>query len=220
LPCASLCLILTPKLRTRPPIEGFRLDPRFLVEFGSGLIPSDLVRLRTQVLGHSIPYGRFTSPPNLSSRAQAVWEIHGGIEEVDFSVFTSGCSIRGLADCPPVAHGPSAWCVFFACLSSSCEFTRRSFEVSKFRCGVFVGPSVQRGRTVRTEGSDRPWVGRTVRLETADCPRGTSCSRTVRGQGADRPLFRVRYWMFCCLFRTVRPRVADHPPRPCGLSAW
>jgi hypothetical protein len=31
------------------------LEPRFLVEFGGDSIPGDLVRLRTQVLGHSIP---------------------------------------------------------------------------------------------------------------------------------------------------------------------
>jgi hypothetical protein len=44
-----------PKLRIRPPIEGFRLDPRFLVKLGFDLIHGDLVHLRTQVLGHSIP---------------------------------------------------------------------------------------------------------------------------------------------------------------------
>jgi hypothetical protein len=44
-----------PKFRIRTPIEGFWLDPRFLVELGFDLIPGDLVRLRTQVLGHSIP---------------------------------------------------------------------------------------------------------------------------------------------------------------------
>jgi hypothetical protein len=47
-----------------------------------------------------------------------------------------------LADCPPVARGPSACCDFFACSSSSFELARRSFEVSKFHCGVFVRPSV------------------------------------------------------------------------------
>jgi hypothetical protein len=54
-PCASLCLILTPQTSTQPPIEGFQLDPRFLVELGFDSIPDDLVHLRTQVLGHSIP---------------------------------------------------------------------------------------------------------------------------------------------------------------------
>jgi hypothetical protein len=69
------------------------LDPSFLVEFGSDLILGDLVRLRTQVLGHSIPYGRFTSSLNLSSRAQAVWEIHGRVVEVVLAVWSSGCSV-------------------------------------------------------------------------------------------------------------------------------
>jgi hypothetical protein len=31
------------------------LEPMFLVVFSGDSIPSDLVRLRTQVLGHSIP---------------------------------------------------------------------------------------------------------------------------------------------------------------------
>jgi hypothetical protein len=44
-----------PKLRVRPPIEGFRLGPRFLVGFGGDSILGDLGCLRTQVLGHSIP---------------------------------------------------------------------------------------------------------------------------------------------------------------------
>jgi hypothetical protein len=46
---------LIPKLRVWPPIEGFRLGPRFLVGFGGDLIPDDLGCLRIQVLGHSIP---------------------------------------------------------------------------------------------------------------------------------------------------------------------
>jgi hypothetical protein len=51
-----LCALSSPlKLRVWPPIEGFRLDPRFLVELGCDSIPDDLVRLRAQVLGHSIP---------------------------------------------------------------------------------------------------------------------------------------------------------------------
>jgi hypothetical protein len=40
-----------PKLRIRPPIEAFRLDPRFLVEFDGNLIPEYLVRLRTTSFG-------------------------------------------------------------------------------------------------------------------------------------------------------------------------
>jgi hypothetical protein len=55
LPCASLCLIMTLKLRILPHIEGFRLEPWILVELGCASIPDDLVRLRSHVLGHSIP---------------------------------------------------------------------------------------------------------------------------------------------------------------------
>jgi hypothetical protein len=62
-------------------------------------------------------------------------------------------------------------------------------------------------------------VWRTARLGVADRPRGTSCSRTVRGPGVDRPLFEVRFWRFCCVFQTVRSRVADSPPGARGPSA-
>jgi hypothetical protein len=80
-----------PKLRIRPTIEGFRLDPRFLVELGCDSIPSDLVRLRVKVFGQIIPLGRFTCPPNLPSRAQVVWEIHGRIGGFVLAVSGSGC---------------------------------------------------------------------------------------------------------------------------------
>jgi hypothetical protein len=118
--------------------------------------------------------------------------------------FTSGCSVRGLADCPPVARGPSMWCMFFACSSSSCEFARRSFEVSKFYCGVFVGPSVQRGRTIRGWVGLSAWRPRTVRA--APVARGSS---VIKGA----------HWRICCLFRIVRLRVADCLPSACGTSA-
>jgi hypothetical protein len=47
-------------------------------------------------------------------------------------------------------------------------------------------------------------VWQIVRLDVVDRPRDTSCSRIVRGQGADRTLFEVRYWRFDFLFRTIR----------------
>jgi hypothetical protein len=40
-------------------------------------------------------------------------------------------------------------------------------------------------RTVRVRVADRLREGRIVRPEVADRPRGTSCSRTVRGPGMD-----------------------------------
>jgi hypothetical protein len=56
--------------------------------------------------------------------------------------------------------------------------------------------------------------------------RRSVCSgRTVRGCLADSPLFAVRLWRFCCLFRTirgsgqtVRGKGADSPRYPAGQS--
>jgi hypothetical protein len=93
--CASLCLILT------PPITGFGLrlkdfgwNPSFLVELGCDSIPDDLVRLTSQVLGYSISYERFSSPPNLTSRAQVVLEIHGRVGDFVLPFSSSGSSVR------------------------------------------------------------------------------------------------------------------------------
>jgi hypothetical protein len=73
-------------------------------------------------------------------------------------------------------------------------------------------------------------VWRTVRQDVVDSPRGTSCSRTVRGRGTDRPRVEVSTgWVVLLVFngpsavwrgpsarwsRTIRPRAAD---RPLGL---
>jgi hypothetical protein len=105
-------------------------------------------------------------------------------------VFTSGCSVRGLADCPPIAHGPSTRCEFFACSSSFYELARRSFEVPKF-CGKrFGGPSARRSQTVRVAQvalGQSPGRVRTIRI--SECASGGSVafnglstrgSRTVR----------------------------------------
>jgi hypothetical protein len=46
---------MTLKLRIQPMKEGFDWNPSFLVELGCESIPGDLVRLRAQVLVHSIP---------------------------------------------------------------------------------------------------------------------------------------------------------------------
>jgi hypothetical protein len=48
-------LDLDPQTPNQSAIEGFRLDSRSLVVFGGDSILGDLVRLRTQVLGHRIP---------------------------------------------------------------------------------------------------------------------------------------------------------------------
>jgi hypothetical protein len=75
-------------------LKNFGWDPSFLVELGCDSIPSDLVRLRAQVLGHSIPKGCFTSPLNLSSRAKDVWVIHGRIGDLVLAFSSSSCTVR------------------------------------------------------------------------------------------------------------------------------
>jgi hypothetical protein len=63
-------------------------------------------------------------------------------------------------------------------------------------------------------------VWRTVHLGVVDRPCSPSCSRTVRGPGVDRPLFKVRFWRFCCVFRTIHSRVVDRSPQSRGPSTW
>jgi hypothetical protein len=93
-------------------LKEFFWKPSSLCELGRTLIPDDLVVLRLQFLGHRIPWGHFTSPPNHVSRAQVVWEIHGWIGGVDFSFLCSGCCSRVYshpADSPPGRRRQSAW---------------------------------------------------------------------------------------------------------------
>jgi hypothetical protein len=99
-----------------------------LVGFGGVSIPGDLGCLRTQVLGHSIPYRRFTSSPNLSSRASTVWEILGRIGGRVLSSWFSGCCSRAslhLADRPRGRCEPSAWRVLPRCSSRSSRVLER-----------------------------------------------------------------------------------------------
>jgi hypothetical protein len=62
-------------------------------------------------------------------------------------------------------------------------------------------------------------VWRTVRLGSAESPRGGCWSRTVRGASTDGPLLLVQYWRFASLFRTVCRYLADGPPWARGQSA-
>jgi hypothetical protein len=73
--------------------------------------------------------------------------------------------------------------VCIACSSSSCEFARRSVEVPKFCGRRFGGPSARHKLF-----SNSPQVG--------------------YGPSA----FRVRFWWFCCVLRTIHSRVANRPP--------
>jgi hypothetical protein len=122
MPCASLCLIFTPQtpdLALDLRISGGTLV--FLVELGCNSIPGDLVGLKTQVLGHNISQGCFTSSPNLVSIHSAVWEICGWIGGVDFTFLSSGCSARcrqtirlWLADYPRASNSLILHRVFFS----------------------------------------------------------------------------------------------------------
>jgi hypothetical protein len=122
-------------------------------------------------------------------------------------------------NCPPVARRLPARCKFIVCLFCSCELMRRSFEVSKFCCRGFVGPSALGYRTVRV------WVG-----PSAQRPRTVRAARVALGQSACRvQTIRVSG---CAANgpvafngasargpRTVRPVLADYPPLPRGPSA-
>jgi hypothetical protein len=126
--------------------------------------------------------------------------------EVDFSVFSSDCSVRGLADCLPVARGLSVRCEFFACSSSTCELARRSSEVSKF-CG-------------RRFGEQSAWSSRTVRA--APVARGPSEYRaqTVRSSRCASGASIANFGPSARGSQTVRPVSADSLPQPHGPSTW
>jgi hypothetical protein len=65
------------------------------------------------------------------------------------------------------------------------------------------------------------WEGvwRTVRPDITDCPRGMSCSRTVRGSGTNRPRVDVPVGSFCLCLMDSPPWVADRPRGDRGQSA-
>jgi hypothetical protein len=121
------------------------------------------------------------------------------------------CCISGSSSfllCPCLTdgpHGPGGRCVpcvFIACSSCSCSASLSIRGVFEFWLG---------------EVSDGPRV-----------PGGQSAGawQTVHVLPADGPLFAVRLWRFCCLFRTVRVsgrtvygKGADSPRYPAGQSA-
>jgi hypothetical protein len=144
-----------------------------LVELGFDSILGDLFRLGTQVLGHSIHKGRFTPSPNLSSRASAVWDIHGRLGGLAFSVSGSGCcslALRCLVDLQPRGRGLSA-----------------RHELLSDSPRVVYGPSVFQGARL------------VVLLQLTNCPPVSSgpsarCPRTVRPCLANRPRGTVQGW--------------------------
>jgi hypothetical protein len=62
-------------------------------------------------------------------------------------------------------------------------------------------------------------VWQTVRPDVTDCPCVTSCSRTVRGRGTDRPRVEVPVGSFCLCLTDSPPWVANRPHGDRELSA-
>jgi hypothetical protein len=105
-------------------------------------------------------------------------------------------------DGPRGPGGRSAPCVFVACSLCSCS-------------SLF---SIHRGF--------RFWLGKVSNGPRVPGGQSAGAWRTVRVLPADGPLFAVRLWRFCCLFRTVRGsgwtvrgKGADSPRYPAGQSA-
>jgi hypothetical protein len=103
------------------------------------------------------------------------------------AVWSSGCSVRAwrtvrlwAADSPRGAFWPR---VLRVCRVFLSVFVLIRLVICFWLEGVC--------RTVRVGVADRTRVGRTIRPEAVDRPRGTSCSRTVQGPGTDRP----RIWV-------------------------
>jgi hypothetical protein len=103
------------------------------------------------------------------------------------------CRVVG-ADCPRGAFGPGVLRVLCVFLSA------------------FV--SIRLSSGFWWEG-----VWRTVRPDVTDCPRGTNCSRTVRGRGTDRPRVEVLVGSSCSCLTYRPPWVADRPHGDRGPSA-
>jgi hypothetical protein len=98
-----------------------------------------------------------------------------------------------MTDSPPGRRGQPVWSRLAWCsLCSLCVL--ESFRFDRYGQLFLTGMSL----------ADCPPWGR-------DRPHDTSCSRIVRGPVADRPLYEVRFWRCCCIFQTVRSRVANRP---------
>jgi hypothetical protein len=140
----------SPKLRIRPPIEGFRLDPRFLVELGFDSIPGDLARLRSQVLGQHTLGTLHTFPKSFVKSSNRLGDPWMGRWFGSFD-FRLGLLFPCLADRLWGEVRPGVLCKYLS------SFLSIRLASSFWMRGVW--------RTVRPEGANRP--------------RGTSCSRTV-----------------------------------------
>jgi hypothetical protein len=190
-----LCIFV---LDLDPPISDFGLrlkdfswNPSFMVELSCDSIPSDLVCLRSPDLEHSISYGCFIYPPNLSSRAQAVWEIHGRIGVLVLAVLSSGYSVRVWQTVRQgVADGPRGAQLLGVCRVRR-EFFRRFPSICLF--WWFWSPEVRR----------------TVCEESANGPPGADGLRVLGGRS-----------IFSGALLEVLEPILDNLPRACGRSAW
>jgi hypothetical protein len=137
-------------------------------------------------------------------RTSPVWEIHGGIGEVYFSVFTSGCSVRGLAYRPPIAQGPLA-----RCNSSRVHQVLVSSHIDLSRCQSFAAGGLS-DRPCRVTGLSAWWP---------DCPPGDRGLSVWHELLADRP--RTGYGPFTCLgaLLVVLLRLTNRLPVGSGPSA-
>jgi hypothetical protein len=210
-----LCIIVLNLDPSNPELalefEDSGWNPSFLVELGCDLILNDLVCLRSQVLGYSISETCFTSPRNLASRAQAVWEIHGWIGGVDFTFSSTSCSVhtwRTVRTWQTIRTW-SADCrrglVFVTCSSVLELEAFRSAVCQGFRCKRFADrPTSHRRLFTRLElSTDRPKVGYkpSIFRGAVLVVRVPFVDRLLwsRGLSAQSP-------------RTVRPVTADCPP--------
>jgi hypothetical protein len=137
-------------------------------------------------------------------RTLPVGEIHGGIGEVYFSVFTSGCSVRGLAYRPPLARGP-----FARCNSSRVHQVLVSSHIDLSGCQSFTAGGL----------SDRPCRATGLSAWWPDCPPGDRGLSVRHELLADRP--RITYRPFACLGArlVVLLRLTNHLPVGSGPSA-
>jgi hypothetical protein len=137
----------------------------------------------------------FEVPKPLSSQLQPFGKSDDDLGELTFEVGLFFCSVRASWTVRVVlADSPHAR-VFVRCSSRSCSpFVSIHQDFEFWLDEVSDGPRVLGGRSAGA------W-------------------RTVRVLPADGPLFAVRLWWFCVLYRTVRGVGPDSPWCWCGRSA-
>jgi hypothetical protein len=117
--------------------------------------------------------------------------------------FRIGLLFPCLADRPRGVRGLSAWSSSSRC--SSCS--SRVLECFGFDP---VGQLLLTGGCLVDRPPGRRGLSAWHEL-LADCPRGTSCSRTVQGRGTDHLRVEVPVGSFCSCLTDSPPWVADRP---------